>query len=99
VTRVFEVIGIVLVLLIVGALIVRYVLRVLTGAETGCGGCPGCAEAREENSSQGAARCACLPMATSKDACHEWRRAAALCIAERFQGDGDCPARWRRISV
>jgi hypothetical protein len=39
-----EIAGVVLILLLAVGLAVRYVVRVLKGAETGCRGCPGCAQ-------------------------------------------------------
>lgn len=67
----FEVLGVVLILMIVGALVVRYVLRVLTGAEKGCSACPGCAETRDDNINQDLRRCACSATAADEDAGHE----------------------------
>ena len=70
----FEVVGVLLVLLVllvVGALVVRYVLRVLTGAEKGCHACPGCAEQKDAADGAAPGPCKCSGAAPEGDGSDE----------------------------
>lgn len=67
----FEVVGVVLVLLVTGALIARYILRVLTGAEKRCCACPGCSKCESDNTDAVLERCVCSATAVDKEIRHE----------------------------
>lgn len=67
----FEVVGVVLVLLVTGALIARYILRVLAGKERGCHLCPGCAEQKDAADDDALRPCKCSETAPERNGSHE----------------------------